>query len=77
MRDGEPTLEVANAGPVVEPGQVDELVKPFSRLDRNGPVAARNADGRHDLGLGLSIVPAIVDAHGARLTTTPRSGGGV
>ena len=36
VRDGEPTLEVTNAGPVVKPEQVDELVKPFSRLDGNG-----------------------------------------
>jgi signal transduction histidine kinase len=77
LRDGEPTIEVANAGPVVEPEQVDELVKPFSRVDGNGSIAARNADARQGLGLGLSIVQAIVDAHGARLTTTPRAEGGL
>ena len=77
MRDGEPTLEVTNPGPVVKPEQVHELVKPFSRLDGNGSVAARNADARQGLGLGLSIVQAIVDAHGARLTTAPRADGGL
>jgi signal transduction histidine kinase len=77
MRDGTPTLEVTNAGPVVKPEQVDELVKPFSRLDGNGSVAVRNADAEQCLGLGLSIVQAIVDAHGARLTTDPRAGGGL
>ena len=77
VRDGEPTLEVVNAGPVVKPDQVDALVKPFSRLDGNGSVAARNADARQGLGLGLSIVAAIVDAHGARLTTAPRAEGGL
>ena len=77
LRDGEPTVEVTNTGPVVAPDQVDELVKPFSRLDTNGGVAARSADGREGLGLGLSIVQAIVDAHGARLTTDPRAEGGL
>jgi signal transduction histidine kinase len=77
MRDGEPTVEVTNPGPVVNPEQVGELVKPFSRLDRNGSVAARNADAEQGLGLGLSIVQAIVDAHGARLTTDPRPQGGL
>ena len=77
VRDGEPTLEVTNAGPVVKPDQVDELVKPFSRLDGNGSVAGRNADARQGLGLGLSIVQAIADAHGARLTTAPRAEGGL
>jgi signal transduction histidine kinase len=77
MRDGEPTVEVTNPGPVVKPEQVQELVKPFSRLDGNGSVAARNADARQGLGLGLSIVQAIVDAHGARLTTAPRAEGGL
>ena len=77
IRDGEPTVEVTNPGPVVRPEQVEELVKPFSRLDGNGSIAARNADARRGLGLGLSIVQAIVDAHGARLTTAPRAEGGL
>ena len=77
LRDGEPTVEVTNTGPVVAPDQVVELVKPFSRLDTNGGIAARSADGRVGLGLGLSIVQAIVDAHGARLTTDPRPEGGL
>ena len=77
MRGGEPTLEVTNPGPVVKPEQVHELVKPFSRLDGKGSVSARNADARQGLGLGLSIVQAIVDAHGARLTTAPRADGGL
>ena len=77
VRDGEPTLEVINAGPVVKPEHVYELVKPFSRLDGPGSVAARNGDARRGLGLGLSIVQAIVDAHGACLTTDPRAEGGL
>jgi signal transduction histidine kinase len=76
-RDGDPTLEVSNSGPVVKPEQVDELVKPFSRLDGDGSVATRNADAKQGLGLGLSIVQAIVDAHDAELTTAPRREGGL
>ena len=76
-RDGEPTVEIANSGPVVAPDRVDELAKPFFRLNANGAVAPRNADGRQGLGLGLSIVQAIVEAHGARLTTVPRAEGGL
>ena len=77
LRNGEPTVEVTNPGLVVAEEQVGELVKPFSRLDGNGALAARNADGRQGLGLGLSIVQAIVEAHGARMTTTPRAEGGL
>jgi signal transduction histidine kinase len=77
VRDGEPTVEVTNSGPVVAPDQVDELTKPFARLDGNGAVAPRNADARQGVGLGLSIVQAIVDAHGAHLAADPRTEGGL
>jgi signal transduction histidine kinase len=77
VREGKATLEVTNTGPVISPDQVDELTKPFSRLDRNGAVARRNGEARQGLGLGLSIVQAISEAHGARLTTTPRAEGGL
>ncbi|HEX4282043.1 MAG TPA: ATP-binding protein, partial [Solirubrobacteraceae bacterium] len=76
-REGKPTLEVSNSGPVVASDQVGELLKPFSRLDGDGAVASRNGDGREGLGLGLSIVQAIADAHDAELTTTPRPEGGL
>jgi signal transduction histidine kinase len=76
-REGKPTLEVSNSGPVVASDQVGELLKPFSRLDGDGAVASRNGDGREGLGLGLSIVQAIADAHDAQLTTTPRPEGGL
>ncbi len=69
QRDGLPTIEVTNVGPVVEPGQVDDLVKPFRRAEENG-------HGR-GLGLGLSIVHAIAEAHGAALHTEARAEGGL
>jgi signal transduction histidine kinase len=72
-RGGLPTVEVTNAGPVVPPADVDELVKPFYRVgdSRNG-----NGKGR-GLGLGLSIVQAIAEAHGAALETEARPEGGL
>jgi signal transduction histidine kinase len=76
-REGMPTLEVSNSGLVVASDQVGELRKPFSRLDGDGAVASRNGDSREGLGLGLSIVQAIADAHDAQLTTTPRPEGGL
>jgi signal transduction histidine kinase len=69
--DGRPTVTVTNSGPVVTPEEVLTLREPFRRL--NG------ARTRHDggIGLGLSIVDAIATAHGAELTVSPRSGGGL
>jgi len=74
-RDGRPTVEVANAGAPLEDVQLNELLKPFVRANGNGDGNGRAHDG-HGLGLGLSIVQAISDAHGARLSmTAPPEGG--
>jgi signal transduction histidine kinase len=70
-RDGLPTIEVINAGPVVQRALLDELVKPFYRGGENGN---RNGSG---LGLGLSIVQAIAEAHGAAMRTEARPEGGL
>jgi signal transduction histidine kinase len=64
-------LSVTNAGPVVEAGAVGRLTQPFERL-------AAERSGRGDgSGLGLSIVQAIVNAHGGSLTIRPRPRGGL
>ncbi len=76
VRDGRPTLEVANTGPVVRVDQVEELIEPFCRLDGDRSAPPEPA-GRRGLGLGLSIVEAISAAHGARLRVAPRSEGGL
>jgi hypothetical protein len=64
-------LEIGNGGPVLSQGQVDRLARPFSRLgaDRTG-----SDDGA---GLGLSIVAAIVQAHGGALHLRARPDGGL
>ena len=63
-------LSVVNTGPVVPPAEVGRLFEPFQRLDAGRP-------GRDGLGLGLSIVRAIADAHNARLHVRARPGGGL
>jgi signal transduction histidine kinase len=63
-------LAVANSGPVVPPDQVAGLLEPFRRLG-----TART--GSRGLGLGLSIVAAIIDAHGGTLALHPRPEGGL
>ncbi len=80
VREGRPTVEVANAGPLVDDAQLSELLKPFVRAASNGN-GHGNGGGRlhdgHGLGLGLSIVHAISDAHGARLSMSAPPGGGL
>ena len=70
-RDSRAFLSVANTGPVVPAEAVDRLLQPFQRLaaDRTG-----HGEG---LGLGLSIVQAITQAHGATLTIRPQPSGGL
>ena len=62
-------LVVTNTGPIVPTAAIGQLLQPFQRLgtDRTG----------HGHGLGLSIVQAIADAHGANLAIQPRPDGGL
>lgn len=53
------TIGVADTGGGVDPEQFDEIIKPMVRLD-----AARTRDGS---GLGLALVRAVADRHGAML----------
>jgi signal transduction histidine kinase len=68
---GRPAVSVRNSGPVIPAGEVGRLFQPFQRL------AAERTHGTGGHGLGLAIVGAIADAHGARLTAAARPDGGL
>ncbi|MEV1238607.1 HAMP domain-containing sensor histidine kinase [Nonomuraea sp. NPDC050022] len=67
----EAVVVVENTGPQVSPYEVDDLFEPFRRLQGDRVRSARGA------GLGLSIVRAIVDAHGGTVTAEARPEGGL
>jgi signal transduction histidine kinase len=64
------TLVVGNTGFEVEPADVPGLFEPFRR-------GGRERTGARGSGLGLSIVRAVVDAHGGSVTATALPGGGL
>jgi signal transduction histidine kinase len=63
------SITVSNSGPPIPAEKLDQLFQPFQRL------GDERTNGR--LGLGLSIVQAIADAHGAELTAHAQPGGGL
>jgi signal transduction histidine kinase len=65
------TLTVSNTGTLVPPDAVAELFQPFRQL---GPQRIRSGEGH---GLGLAIVRAIADAHGASVSAVARPAGGL
>jgi signal transduction histidine kinase len=71
QRDGHATLSVVNSGQLVPAAELPRLLQPFQRL---APDRIGTSDG---LGLGLSIVAAIADAHGAALDVKAAPGGGL
>jgi signal transduction histidine kinase len=64
-------LIVETGGPVLDAEHVARLAQPFQRL------AADRTGSETGSGLGLSIVAAIVGAHGGRLDLHARPGGGL
>ena len=68
---GRAVLEVANTGPNVPADALENLFQPFHRL---GDTRAAMSDG---LGLGLSIVRAIADAHDATVDVRTWTEGGL
>jgi signal transduction histidine kinase len=69
-REGHAVLIIANTGQQIPAGDLDRIFQPFQRLD-----TTRTSSG-NGLGLGLSIVHAIADAHDATITAhAPDEGG--
>jgi signal transduction histidine kinase len=71
LTDQGAAITVSNAGTLIPPDAVEYLFQPFRQL---GAQRIRHGDGH---GLGLAIVRAIADAHGAALTASPRPRGGL
>ncbi len=67
--DGHAYLEVANSGPVVSEEELPRLFEPFRRADAR--------IGSSGVGLGLSIVESVGEAHGARVNAQASPGGGL
>lgn len=70
FRGGEVRVAVADRGPGVTIEQSERLFEPYYR----GPSAS--VVGKDGVGLGLSIVKSIVEAHGGRVGVESRRGGG-
>ncbi|GAA2331283.1 sensor histidine kinase [Dactylosporangium salmoneum] len=66
------TLTIANTGPPVPHEELDRLFQPFQRLGTQ-----RVRTGADGYGLGLAIVRAIAQAHGAEVRASPLAGGGL
>ena len=64
------TMSVADHGPGLTAEDVDRIFEPFYRAD---PSRSRDSGGA---GLGLSIVSAVVTAHGGRVQVRETDGGG-
>ncbi|WP_233526286.1 sensor histidine kinase [Actinomadura spongiicola] len=86
VRDGSAFLRVVNTGRPVPSYEVAAIYEPFRRLRPDRPRADRDGSGggarertgsADGAGLGLSIVRAVVDAHGGTIETVPREGGGL
>jgi two-component system, OmpR family, sensor kinase len=68
--DGLGRMSVADHGPGLADGDVGRIFEPFYRAD---PSRSRDSGGA---GLGLSIVSAVVTAHGGRVKVRETDGGG-
>ena len=68
---GRAGLRIENSGPLIPADRAAGLFQPFRRL---GPERVRKRDG---LGLGLSIVAAVVAVHGGRVLARTRTQGGL
>ena len=69
-RDGVATMSVIDHGPGLKPDDAGRVFEPFYRADQS---RSRDSGGA---GLGLSIVAAVVDAHGGKVKVNDTPGGG-
>jgi two-component system osmolarity sensor histidine kinase EnvZ len=67
--NGRAVIEVLDRGPGIPPGETENMLQPFTRLDR-----ARSTSGS---GLGLAIVDRIARLHGGSVQLLAREGGGM
>ena len=63
-------IDVQDHGPGVPAEKIEQMLKPFTRLD----TARGQANGA---GLGLAIVDRVLLRHGAELQVRNRNGGGL
>jgi signal transduction histidine kinase len=68
---GRAIFTISNTGPVIPTGDLSRLFQPFQRLSPHSRLAT---DG---VGLGLTIVQAIANAHDATIAAQARNGGGL
>ena len=68
---GRALLSVANTGPLIPAGELTRLFQPFERL---GSQTQARTDG---IGLGLTIVRSIADAHNTTVAAHARAEGGL
>ena len=71
VRPATVVLTVENTGEQLPPGLVSTLTEPFRRG------AERVHAGHAGVGLGLTIVETIAQAHDGTLTLAPRAAGGI
>jgi two-component system, OmpR family, sensor histidine kinase KdpD len=70
VRGGAVRVAVADRGPGLPAGQAERLFEPYYRAQSS---ESGSVEG---IGLGLSIVKSIVEAHAGRVGAQPRRGGG-
>ncbi|MDQ9170613.1 ATP-binding protein [Oxalobacteraceae bacterium R-40] len=70
IEDGRAIIEVADHGAGIPEGEIDHLLRPFTRMDS----ARSQANGS---GLGLAIVNRIIKQHGGNLRLLNRKDGGL
>jgi signal transduction histidine kinase len=69
--EGELFIRVCDRGPGIDPSRLEDVFKPFVRLDE-----ARNTESG-SVGLGLAIARTLVHQHGGELSLHNRADGGL